>query len=110
LKDHIDCRTPSGEYCRFTLSKEGRPLSPMAGNFLYVRQGDDGPEVLFCGETDNLALHARQLWDDATRYHAAAELYTRLNVCAAIRQRENLELQQVYEPPMNASQAARRAA
>ena len=38
MKDQIDCRFQSGEYLRFSLFKEGRPLSPMAGNFMYVRE------------------------------------------------------------------------
>src|SRR6202043_817479 len=54
MKDQIDCRCQSGEYVRFALFKEGRPLSPMAGNYMYVREEGDTLAVLYLGETDNL--------------------------------------------------------
>lgn len=109
MKDQIDCQVGTGAYYRFTLFKEGRSLSPMGGNFIYVREGEGGPEVLYSSETDNLAMHAQERWTEAVQRHGAMSLYTRLNVSSAVRRRENVELLQAYDPPMNA-EAARRSA
>lgn len=104
MRDQIDCKIESGEHLRFTLFKEGRPLSPMGGNFLYVRAGDDASRVICAGQTDNLALHAQERWAEAVADHGAQGLYTRLNITAAVRQREHLELLEALDPPMNAGE------
>jgi hypothetical protein len=107
VKDQIDCRSTTGEYLRFALFKEGRPLSPMAGNFVYVRGEDEGLEVVYVGETDNLAKHAQDRWTEAERSQGASGLYTRLNITAAVRRREHAELLSAYTPPMNAEELRR---
>jgi hypothetical protein len=104
VKDQIDCRCKSGEYLRFSLFKEGRPLSPMAGNYMYVREDGDALDVVLVGETDNLAQHAQERWTDAQRDYGASGIYTRLNITAAARQREHVELLSAYGPPMNQSE------
>jgi hypothetical protein len=104
VRDQIDCQTGSGEHLRFTLFKEGRPLSPMGGNFLYVKDGPDGAVILCAGQTDNLALHAQERWAEAVSGHGAQGLYTRLNITAAVRKREHLELLEALAPPMNAGE------
>lgn len=104
MKDQIDCRSQSGEYLRFALFKEGRPLSPMAGNFIYVREDGEALEVLYLGETDNLAQHAQDRWPEAERGFGACGIYTRLNITAAARRREHFELLTTYAPPMNADE------
>ncbi len=38
MKDTIDLTGASGANYRFQLYREGRPLSPMGVNYLYVRQ------------------------------------------------------------------------
>jgi hypothetical protein len=101
VRDQIDCRIESGEHLRFTLFKEGRPLSPMGGNYLYVKDGEDGATILYAGQTDNLALHAQARWAEAVANHGAQGLYTRLNITGAVRQREHLELLESLDPPMN---------
>jgi hypothetical protein len=101
MKDQIDCRCQSGEYVRFSLFKEGRPLSPMAGNYMYVREEGEGLAVLYLGETDNLAQHAQERWSEAADQFGANGIYTRLNITAAQRQREQMELMRTYTPPMN---------
>jgi hypothetical protein len=101
MKDQIDCRCQSGEYVRFALFKEGRPLSPMAGNYMYVREEGETLAVLYLGETDNLAQHAQERWGDAVDHFGANGIYTRLNITAAQRQREQVELMRTYTPPMN---------
>ncbi len=107
VKDQIDCRSTSGEYLRFALFKEGRPLSPMAGNFVYVAGEDEAMEVVYVGETDNLAKHAQDRWAEAERAFGAGGLYTRLNITAAVRRREHAELLHVYTPSMNSDELRR---
>ncbi len=104
MRDQIDCRIGSGEHLRFTLFKEGRPLSPMGGNYLYVLDAEDGPRILCAGETDNLALHAQSRWSEARSSFGADALYTRLNITAAVRRREHVELLDALAPPMNADE------
>ena len=107
MKDQIDCRSTSGEYLRFSLFKEGRPLSPMAGNYVYVRGEDERLEVVFVGEADNLSKHALAHWGEAQHAYGATGVYTRLNITAAARRREHAELLGAYEPPMNAEELRR---
>jgi hypothetical protein len=104
VKDQIDCRSISGEYLRFSLFKEGRPLSPMAGNYVYIRGEDEKLEVVFVGEADNLSKHALAHFGEAQKAFGATALYTRLNITAAVRRREHAELLSAYEPPMNAEE------
>jgi hypothetical protein len=105
LRDQIDCRTGAGEYLRFSLFKEGRPLSPMGGNFVYVKKdGPDGHQVIFAGQTDNLALHAQERWSEAQGKYGVDGLYTRLNITTAVRRREHGELLEALDPPMNAGE------
>jgi len=101
MKDQIDCRCQSGEYLRFALFKEGRPLSPMAGNFMYVREEGESLSVVYVGETDNLAQHAQERWPEAEEAFGACGIYTRLNITAAQRRRELVDLLHAYMPPMN---------
>jgi hypothetical protein len=110
VRDQIDCRLESGETLRFTLFREGRPLSPMGGNYVYVRSDEnDGFTVIYTGQTDNLALHAQERWSEAQSKFSVDGLYTRLNITQAVRRREFAELVEALDPPMNAdeSQAAK---
>ena len=105
MRDQIDCRVGGGEYLRFSLFKEGRPLSPMGGNFLYVKaEGGDGHRVIFAGQTDNLALNAQARWSEAQGKYGVDGLYTRLNITTAVRKREHGELLESLDPPMNAGE------
>lgn len=104
MRDQIDCRVASGEYLRFSLFRDGRPLSPMGGNYLYVKETEQGFAVLYAGAADNLALHAQARWPEARERFGATGLYTRLNITAAVRRREHGELLEALDPPMNAEE------
>jgi hypothetical protein len=101
VRDQIDCRLESGETLRFTLFKEGRPLSPMGGNYLSARDEEGVAKVVFTGQTDNLALHAQERWSEAQARFGVDGLYTRLNITTAVRQREHADLLEALDPPMN---------
>jgi hypothetical protein len=81
--------------------REGWPLTPSAGNFLYVAESDTGPRIVYAGQTDNLAMHAGERWAEARAQHGAEAIFTRLNVTMAARQREHDEILQAIDPPMN---------
>jgi hypothetical protein len=101
VRDQIDCQLASGEYLRFGLCKDGRPLSPMGGNYLYVKDQPDGPQVIFAGQTDNLAQNAQSRWAEAKAGYEVDGLYTRLNITTAVRRREHQDLLTALDPPMN---------
>jgi hypothetical protein len=104
MRDQIDCQVASGEHLRFTRFKEGRPLSPMGGNYLYVKDSEAGLQVIFAGQADNLALQAIARWSEAQASFGAQGLYTRLNITSAVRRREHLEILEALAPPMNAGE------
>jgi hypothetical protein len=77
----------------------------MGGNFLYVKDSPDGEQVIFAGQTDNLAMHAESRWAEAKAGFGVEGLYTRLNITTAVRKREHSDLLEALEPPMNAEDA-----
>jgi hypothetical protein len=100
MKDIIDVRGASSAVYRFTRFRDGNPLSAMGGNFVYARQGDAAPEILFAGEAQNLLTGARRLWDLAVRDYGADGLYTRLNISEAVRRREHADIAAAHALPM----------
>jgi hypothetical protein len=101
MKDQLELHGESGEEFRFSLYREGRPLFGRSGNFAYVRGEGDRVEVIYVGETDDLAEHAQRRWPGAERSFGSIALYTRLAVTAAQRRRVHVELLRAYAPPMN---------
>ncbi|MGI9169872.1 MAG: hypothetical protein ACR2FH_06805 [Caulobacteraceae bacterium] len=101
----IDLKGASGAVYRFNLTREGRPLSPMGGNFAYVRDAGDGYEVVHVGEGQNLLTDARAGWERAAAEHGARHLFTRLNISERVRQHEHEDILAAARPPMNAPAA-----
>ena len=101
MRDLIDVRGASGAVYRFNLVAESRPLSPMGGNYLYVREDDDGYEIVHVGEAENLLADARSDWAEAVRTRGAAHLFTRLNISERVRQHEHGDIVQAasVRPP-----------
>ena len=63
---------------------------------------EDGPTVVYAGETDNLASQSwRGDLEKARRKYANATVLTRLNVTRAVREAERLDLIEHYHPPLN---------
>lgn len=103
MKDVIDLTGASGAGYRFQLFREGRPLSPMGGNYLYIREEFAGGfTVLYSGEGENLLTGAASRWAEAESQHHATHLYTRLNISQAIRKHEHRDMIAGYKPLMNA--------
>ncbi len=112
MKELIDVHGASGAVYRFALFREGRPLSPMGGNYLYVRACDDGPgyEIVHIGEGQNLLTDAHGEWNRAVKSHAASHLFTRLNISERTRRQEHDDILRAQTPLMAARKAARSAA
>ena len=103
LQDFVDVVGASGATYRFMRLKDGRPLSPMGGNYLYARYTADRFEMIFTGEAQNLMQDARARWDEAVRRFQVAEMFSRLNISERVRQLELADIVAANHPPMNAA-------
>jgi hypothetical protein len=81
--------------------RDGRPLSPIGGNFLYVREVGDAYEIVLAGEGQNLINDARRRWREATEAHGPLHLFTRLNITEGVRQHEHSDIVDAARPAMN---------
>jgi hypothetical protein len=106
MRDLIDVKGASGAIYRFSLFRDGRPLSPMGGNFLYVREAGEGYEIVYAGESQNLLTDARVRWDEAVAKHRAGHLFTRLNITERTRQLEHADIIAGLLPEMIPSEPA----
>lgn len=101
MHDYIDIKGVSGASYRFMRFRDGRPLSPAGGNFLYGRYTGARFELLYAGEVQNLLKDSRSRWDEARSRFQASDLYTRLNLSERVRQLEHGDIVQANAPPMN---------
>ncbi len=85
--------------------REGRPLSPAGGNFLYVRHTAGRVELIFAGEAQNLLKDCRERWSEAAARFQVSDLFTRLNLSERIRKLEHDDILGANLPPMNAGLA-----
>ncbi len=102
MSDYVDVQGASGRTYRFMKIRDGRPLSPMGGNFLYARHTGPRFEMIYAGEVQNLLKDARDRWNEALERYQVSELYTRLNISERIRQLEHADIVAAEQPPMNA--------
>ncbi|HZZ90691.1 MAG TPA: hypothetical protein VFE13_20375 [Caulobacteraceae bacterium] len=102
MRDYIDINGASGSTYRFMRLKEGRPLSPMGGNYLYCRFTGDVLEIIYAGEVQNLLKDARERWSEAQQRYQVSDLYSRLNISERVRQLELNDIVDANHPPMNA--------
>ena len=101
MRDLIDVRGASGAVYRFGLVRDGRPLSPIGGNYLYVREAGETYEVVHAGEGQNLINDARGRWTEAEAIYGELHLFTRLNISEGIRQTEHNDIVAMVNPAMN---------
>jgi hypothetical protein len=102
MREYVDVAGASGATYRFMRLREGRPLSPMGGNYLYARYTGERCELVYAGEAQNLLTSAREHWTEAAARFQATELYSRLNISERTRQRELADIVAATAPPMNA--------
>jgi hypothetical protein len=103
LPRQIELAGASGARYRYTSMEENRFLPPAGANFVIAKVTKEGAEVVFAGETDNLA---NQTWRGPLEkareaYGGDTTVLTRLNVTRAVREAERQDLLQQYHPPMN---------
>jgi hypothetical protein len=110
VRDQLDVRGVSETVYRFSLFKEGRPLSPMGGNFLFVRETGGKNEILYAGEVQNLLKDAHSRWAEGSETFGATHLYTRLNISERVRQLEHEDIVEALSPPMNGVRVQKKAA
>ena len=95
MKDFIDFQGASGVRYRFRIWAEGAAHLPVAGNYVYVRQEDEGYAVLTVGQTNDLSK-AMAEWPKAVR-RGATHVFTRLNVARAVRIAEHEDIAAHYK-------------
>jgi hypothetical protein len=101
VRDYVDVPGASGTTYRFLRLKDGRPLSPMGGNYLYGRFTGERFEMVLAGEAQNLLREARERWDEAFERYQVSELYSRLNISERVRLMELADIVEASRPPMN---------
>jgi uncharacterized protein related to proFAR isomerase len=99
----------SGARYRYTPLEEERFLPPAGANFVIAKLTPEGAQVVFAGETDNLANQTwRSTLEKARASYGEAQILTRLNVTRAVREAERVDLIEEHQPPMNVGGAAPR--
>lgn len=98
----IDLAGASGARYRYSPMDENRFLPPAGANYVIAEITEEGANVVFAGETDNLAS---QTWradlEKARSQYAGVQVLTRLNVTRAVREAERRDLIEHYHPPLN---------
>jgi hypothetical protein len=102
MSDYVDVAGASGRIYRFMRLKDGRPLSPMGGNYVFARHTGSRFEMIYAGEVQNLMKDALERWSEAVERFQVSEIYTRLNISERIRQLELADIVAADPPPMNA--------
>jgi uncharacterized protein related to proFAR isomerase len=102
LTRQIELAGKSGARYRYTPIDENRFLPPAGANYVIARVTKEGAEVVYAGETDNLASQSwRADLDRARQTYSEAQVLTRLNVTRAVREAERADLIEQYHPPLN---------
>ena len=96
MNDFVDLQGASGARYRFRLWPEGAPHSPMAGNYVYLKEQPDGFVVVLAGATNDLSR--ARVEGKAAAKKGATHLYTRLNVARAVRAAEHEDIVGFYKP------------
>lgn len=102
----IELAGKSGSRYRYMPLEEERFLPPAGANYVIAQVTAEGATVVYAGETDNLANQTwRSALEAARKTYGDAKVLTRLNVTRAVRQAEQEDLIQQYQPPMNQGEA-----
>lgn len=106
LNRQIELAGKSGSRYRYSPLDESRFLPPAGANYVIARDTPDGTDIVYAGETDNLASQSwRPALEAARATYGEAKLLTRLNVTRAVRKAEQADLIDEHQPPMNEGQA-----
>ena len=91
MSSFIDLIGASGAAYRFR--KADGAVSPVGGNFVYVRDQDGGARVVCCGRARSLGWALSQpIWLSDENASKDDQLYVRLNAIGSIRASEHEDL------------------
>ena len=90
MKDFVDLPGASGARYRFRLWPEGAPHSPMAGNYVFVKEEGEAFTVVLVGVTNDLSR--ARMEGRAAAKKGATHVFTRLNVARAVRTAEHEDI------------------
>ncbi len=93
----IDLSGASGASYRFRKMDRPDSLPASGGNFVCTT-GQGAQLTLVCAGTASNLGQARETCATALSQHGATELYTRLNVTAAVREAEHLDIVALHPP------------
>ncbi len=97
MSPFLDLNGASGATYRYRLAPDGQVTTPIAGNYVCVREDAAGFTVLSVVETNDLSSAARG-WKQMVAKHEASHLYIRLNVSVAVRESEQADIAAFYKP------------
>ena len=102
MSRQIELAGASGARYRYTSMDENRFLPPAGANYVIAQVTKEGAQVVYAGETDNLASQSwKNELDRARQTYSDATILTRLNVTRAVREAERVDIIENYHPPMN---------
>ena len=102
MSRQIELAGASGARYRYSSMDENRFLPPAGANYVIAKVTKEGAEVVYAGETDNLASQSwRSQLEKARETYGDATILTRLNVTRAVREAERIDLIEQYHPPLN---------
>ena len=102
LSRQIEFAGKSGARYRYTPLEEDRFVPPAGANYVIAELTPQGPQLVYAGETDNLANQSwRSALEEARKSYTEARILTRLNVTRAVREAERSDLIEQYHPPLN---------
>ena len=91
VKPFIDLTGASGAVYRFR--RATGELSPIGGNFVYIREAEGGFNVVCCGKSRSIGwVITKRAWFSDDHAQPDDLLYIRLNAGATIRDREHQDL------------------
>jgi hypothetical protein len=100
LAEYIEFHGASGAIYRY-LAPDDRTATRMAGGYVLVSRGADGPTLLYAGVTDDLAEGWREAWATAQALHANVQIFIHRTVARQARDAEQADIVAAYDPPMN---------
>ncbi len=103
MYSHLDLKGASGACYRFRPASEVR--TPMSGGYVYIRNGNEGCELIYASPADNLLNDPPSRWKEAVSRFGATDIFVRLNVSRSARDQEMADIAEAHQPPMNAMTA-----
>ena len=111
MREFVELQGASGATYRFRHWPRSDPHLPIAGNYVVIREADDGFAILALDVSDDLSLVPQSL-KRPLREQAECQIYTRLNVSRATRVAEQEDiaaankLRRLAQPPSEGSVAS----